>query len=116
MLAFPHFQGKKPCRIHDFLGANYTEKYKLAASRCIPPSVGANPLQRSKRIMKDWGGPGMKDALAATDAQNGNKALHIAAQNGHLGEILRWNVAFCFGLLVEKIEPLQDKTHNALNQ
>ena len=41
-----------------------------------------------EEIMKDWGGPGMKDALAATDAQNGNKALHIAAQNGHLGEIL----------------------------
>jgi len=37
-----------------------------------------------EEIMKDWGGPGMKDALAATDAQNGNRALHIAAQNGHM--------------------------------
>eukprot|EP00438_Fugacium_kawagutii_P019079 Skav200866 [mRNA] locus=scaffold3214:138117:139995:- [translate_table: standard] len=26
----------------------------------------------------------MKDALAAVDAQNGNRALHIAAQNGHM--------------------------------
>ena len=36
-------------------------------------------------MIKDWqSGATMKDALAAVDAQNGNRALHISAQNGHM--------------------------------
>ena len=36
-------------------------------------------------MIDDWqSGATMKDALASVDAQNGNRALHIAAQNGHM--------------------------------
>ncbi|CAJ1395530.1 unnamed protein product [Effrenium voratum] len=38
-----------------------------------------------EQVVKEWGdGSTMADALAALDPVNGNRALHIAAQNGHM--------------------------------
>lgn len=43
------------------------------------------PVSEIEDMIKDWqSGATMKDALAAVDAQNGNRALHISAQNGHM--------------------------------
>jgi len=44
------------------------------------------PVEEIQKIVNDLGiDATMTDAAAAVDAQNGNLALHIAAQNGHMG-------------------------------
>ena len=88
MLAFPHFQGKNPAESM-ISWEPTTPKNTNCCFQVHSAFRWGKSVAEIEEIMKDWGGPGMKDALAATDAQNGNKALHIAAQNGHLGEILR---------------------------
>lgn len=43
------------------------------------------PVAEIEELVSSWeGGQGMSDAAAAADEKNGNKALHIAAQNGHI--------------------------------
>ena len=43
------------------------------------------PIPEIEQVVKEWGSEfAMKDAIAAVDTQNGNRTLHIAAQNGHM--------------------------------
>lgn len=43
------------------------------------------PIPEIEQVVNEWGNElTMKDAICAADTQNGNLALHIAAQNGHM--------------------------------